>query len=123
MCQYLASTTYLNRIKSTFTVRIEFLLKEEEKRAANRNSFDSKGNSQKYTDRIILNAEEKRAANGNSFESKGNSEQYTNRISNESKGKGSRKHTERVLMTARGIVISTLMEFLLKAKEMGVETN
>jgi hypothetical protein len=27
------------------------------------------------------------------------------------------------LMTARGIVISTLMEFLVKAKEMEVETN
>ncbi len=27
------------------------------------------------------------------------------------------------LMTARGIVISTLMEFLVKAKEMGLETN
>jgi hypothetical protein len=56
------------------SILIEFLLKAEEKRTANRNSFDSKGNSYKYTDRILLKAEEKRAANGNSFESKGNSE-------------------------------------------------
>jgi hypothetical protein len=41
---------------------------------------------------MLLKAEEKRAADGNSFESKGNSEWYTNTISNESKGKGSRKH-------------------------------